>query len=360
MEQRAFFSLFLFLLPLLACCVEKQVYIVYFGEHNGEQTLQEIENDHHSYLSSVKESEEEAKASLLYSYKNSINGFAALLTPDEASRLSELKEVVSLFKSHPGKYSLHTTRSWEFVGLDETEEFKQKNKDDLLIKAGHGKDVIVGMLDNGVWPESKSFSDEGMGPVPKSWNGICQTGQDFNLSHCNRKLIGARYYIKGYEQYYGPLNTSLDSRSPRDMDGHGTHTASTVGGRQVHHASALGGFASGTASGGAPLVRLAIYKACWAIPNQGKELGNTCFAEDMLAAIDDAIADGVNVLSISIGTHEPTPYMKDGIAIGALHGIKKTSLFLVVLETMARHLQRCPIRPRGSSPLVLAVLTGHL
>lgn len=65
-----------------------QAYVVYFGHHNGERTKDEIEEFHHTYLSSVKETEEEATSSLLYSYKNSINGFAALLTPDEASKLS--------------------------------------------------------------------------------------------------------------------------------------------------------------------------------------------------------------------------------------------------------------------------------
>lgn len=65
-----------------------QVYIVYFGEHSGEKTVNEIEENHHSYIYSVKKTEEEARASLLYSYKNSINGFAASLTPDEASKLS--------------------------------------------------------------------------------------------------------------------------------------------------------------------------------------------------------------------------------------------------------------------------------
>lgn len=50
--------------------------------------MQEIEENHYSYLLSVKEREEEAKSSLLYSYKHSINGFAALLTPQEASILS--------------------------------------------------------------------------------------------------------------------------------------------------------------------------------------------------------------------------------------------------------------------------------
>ncbi|XP_052181000.1 subtilisin-like protease SBT5.6 [Diospyros lotus] len=316
--------LLLLLLPVLASCVDRQVYIVYFGEHSGQKTSYEIEETHHSYLSSVKKSEEEAKASLLYSYKNSINGFAAVLTPDEASKLSKLEEVVSVFRSEPTKYSLQTTRSWKFLGLEKRGgKNHQMKKSNLRLEAKYGKEIIVGLLDNGLWPESESFGDEGMGPIPKSWKGICHTGDAFNSSHCNKKIIGARYYLKGYEYNFGSLNTSLDYKSPRDSDGHGTHTSSTVGGRRVPNASALGGFASGTASGGAPLVRLAMYKVCWPVPGHSKAEGNTCAAEDMLAAIDDAIGDGVDVLSISIGTFEPTPYMNDGIAIGALHAIKK-------------------------------------
>ncbi|KAF5947545.1 hypothetical protein HYC85_013502, partial [Camellia sinensis] len=136
------------------------------------------------------------------------------------------------------------------------------------------------------------------------------------------KLIGARYYLKGYEAFYGRLNDTEDYRSPRDKDGHGTHTASTIGGRTVANVSVLGGLASGTATGGAPLARLAIYKVCWAIPNHPKREGNTCFDEDMLAAFDDAIADGVHVLSISITSNSVRPYEQDAIAIGALHAVK--------------------------------------
>lgn len=322
MKNISFLPLFLLLLPLLASSVETQVYIVYFGEHNGEKALHEIEETHHSYMFSVKKTEKEARDSLLYSYKHSINGFAAVLTPDEASKLSEMEEVVSVIESRPDKYSLQTTRSWEFSGLEETRKLNLMKKQDLLLKSRYGKDVIVGVLDSGLWPESKSYNDEGMGPVPESWRGICQTGQAFTFKNCNKKIIGARYYIKGYEKYYGPLNRTLDYRSPRDKDGHGTHTSSTVAGRRVPHVSALGGFAYGTASGGAPLARLAIYKACWAIPHKGKEDGNTCFEEDMLAAMDDAIADGVHVMSLSIGTHSPLAYADDGIAIGALHAVK--------------------------------------
>ncbi|RVW29584.1 Subtilisin-like protease SBT5.6 [Vitis vinifera] len=319
----------LFLLPLLASCAERKVYIVYFGEHSGQKALHEIEDYHHSYLLSVKASEEEARDSLLYSYKHSINGFAAVLSPHEVTKLSEMDEVVSVFPSQRKKHTLHTTRSWEFVGLEKElgrEQLKkQKKTRNLLEKARYGDQIIVGMVDNGVWPESKSFSDEGMGPIPKSWKGICQTGVAFNSSHCNRhgdtvqspfqdedesgpirvhtpwKLIGARYYLKGYESDNGPLNTTTDYRSPRDKDGHGTHTASTVAGRRVHNVSALG-YAPGTASGGAPLARLAIYKVCWPIPGQTKVKGNTCYEEDMLAAIDDAM-----LMEFIAGNSGPAP-----------------------------------------------------
>ncbi|KAL9665760.1 hypothetical protein QQ045_000081 [Rhodiola kirilowii] len=322
----------LLLLPLLASCMERQVYIAYFGNHNGDKALHEIEASHQSLLASVKDSqeEEEATSSLLYSYKHSFNGFAAVMTPEEASRLSKMEGVVSVFPSEKMQYSAQTTRTWELMGLEESgsERLNQRvpgneGGGDLLLKARYGSDVIIGVLDSGVWPESKSFSDEGMGPVPSSWKGICQTGDSFTSANCNRKLIGARYYIKGYERAYGPLNTTTDYRSPRDKDGHGTHTTSTVGGRAVPQASALGGFASGTASGGAPLSRLAIYKVCWPIPNQPKVNGNTCLGEDMLAALDDAVADGVHVVSISIGTSKPYPYRMDSLAIGSLHAFLK-------------------------------------
>ncbi|XP_020205647.1 subtilisin-like protease SBT5.6 [Cajanus cajan] len=328
-----YFLLFLHLLLRLASCSTKrnQVYVVeLFGEHSSSgdhKTLHEVENAHHSFLLSVKETEEDARASLLYSYKHTINGFAALLTPKEANKLSEMEGVVFVHKNQPRIYSLHTTRSWKFVGLDgplnpQEEQFNHTNED-LLTRAKYGKDIIVGMIDSGVWPESKSFSDEGMDPVPTKWKGVCQNGTAFDSSQCNRKIIGARYYLHGYESIYGPLNEKEDYKSARDKDGHGSHTASIVGGRAVANASAMGGFAKGTAQGGAPLGRLAIYKACWPIKGQSKSDGNVCTNIDILKAIDDAIGDGVDVISISIGYSAPISYEEDVIARGALHGVRK-------------------------------------
>ncbi|TKY71912.1 Subtilisin protease SBT4.14 [Spatholobus suberectus] len=100
-----YFLLFLHLvLPLASCTKKKQVYVVeLFGDHtSGDKTLREVENTHHSYLLSVKETEEEAGASLLYSYKHSINGFAALLTPEEANKLSEMEGVASCIRTSQG------------------------------------------------------------------------------------------------------------------------------------------------------------------------------------------------------------------------------------------------------------------
>ncbi|EHA8591949.1 hypothetical protein COCNU_contig69107584G000010 [Cocos nucifera] len=126
---------------------QRQVYIVYLGEHGGTKTTQEIQGDHHSLLLSVKNREAEARESLLYSYKNSINGFAALLSDEEATKLSEMGEVVSTFRSE-GRWSPHTTRSWEFIGDEEGLKGSERNW--LRSRAKYGKNVIVGMLDSGL------------------------------------------------------------------------------------------------------------------------------------------------------------------------------------------------------------------
>ncbi|OMO51969.1 hypothetical protein COLO4_37445 [Corchorus olitorius] len=129
---------------------------------------------------------------------------------------------------------------------------------------------------------------------------------------CFRKLIGARYY--NIVQHTPKSNYSKEMnvvKSPRDSLGHGTHTASIAGGGQVSNAS-YNGLAQGTARGGYPYARIAMYKAC-------SEDG--CPSSTTLKAIDDAIKDGVDIISISIGMSSvlQSDYLKDPIAIGAFH-----------------------------------------
>ena len=110
----------------------------------------------------------------------------------------------------------------------------------------------------GIWPESRSFDDAGYGPVPARWKGICEAGAEFNVTSCNRKIIGARWYAKGID----PEDLEGEYMSARDKAGHGTHVASTIAGSQVWNAS-YNNLGSGVARGGAPRARLAIYKALW-------------------------------------------------------------------------------------------------
>lgn len=120
------------------------------------------------------------------------------------------------------------------------------------------------------------------------------------------KIIGARYYV--------PKTLSeTDIASPRDSDGHGTHTSSTAAGRLVPEANMLG-FAYGTARGGVPSARIAVYKVCWE--------ADRCLDEAILAAFSDAIADGVDLISISIGSDSVVDYFEDTISIGSFHALR--------------------------------------
>ncbi|KAK8282101.1 hypothetical protein V6Z12_D08G003100, partial [Gossypium hirsutum] len=254
------------------------VYIAYLGSlPDGDY----IASSHHCNMLSALSKHSSLENHLIRSYKRSFNGFAAKLTNEEAKKLSSFKGVVSVFPSKV--YHLHTTRSWDFLGLNQT-----------VKRNATESDVIVGVFDTGIWPESDSFSDEGFGPPPQKWKGACKGGQNFT---CNNKLIGARVYI---------------TDSARDKEGHGSHTASTAAGNNVVNASFYG-FAEGTARGGVPSARIAAYKVCNGI----------CTSEDILAAFDDAIADGVDLITASLGSFFVFEFYSDAVAIGAFHAAEK-------------------------------------
>ncbi|KAF5751605.1 subtilisin-like protease SBT5.3 [Tripterygium wilfordii] len=286
--------------------INKKHYIVYMGEHSHPNSESVIKANH-ELLTSITGSFNEAQRMTVHHYSKSFRGFSALLTPDQAQKLAESDSVVSVFESKMNR--IQTTHSWEFLGIDSSHQHNQ-------VPMGSTSDVIVGVIDSGVWPESESFSDKGLGPVPKKFKGECVPGENFTLANCNRKIVGARFYFKGFEAEYRSLESfgSTFFRSPRDSEGHGTHTASTIAGSVVANVS-LFGMARGTARGGAPNARLAIYKACWY---------GLCNDADVLSAMDDAIKDGVDILSLSLGPDPPQPlYFQDGISIGGFHAFQK-------------------------------------
>ncbi|MBA2283105.1 MAG: S8 family serine peptidase [Acidimicrobiia bacterium] len=244
-----------------------------------------------------------------YDYNFSFNGFAAELTPAQAARLAQNPEVVAVSvdaERHP-----MTDNTPSDLGLSTPGGFWDT--------AGVGEDVIIGVIDTGIWPEHPSFSDQSdfahrqgsagnrlraYGPPPAHWNGICQAGEQFSRQTCNNKLIGARYFIEGLRR---SGVDPADYASARDRDGHGTHTASTAGGNRGVDPSIFGrDLGVDTISGMAPRARIAAYKGCFG------EAG--CVVSDLVMAIDTAVADGVDVINYSIGSNTPSVVSPDAIA----------------------------------------------
>ncbi|XP_078444590.1 subtilase family protein [Wolffia australiana] len=286
----------------LGSCSRRATYIV---RVDGESKPAAFPTHRHWYDASLSAAVSAAgddldprRATVIHTYAAVFPGFSARISPQAAAALRCHPGVVGVFPEQIREPA--TTRSPQFLGL------KSPEGAELLAESDFGSDLVVGVLDTGIWPERRSFSDHGLGPVPARWKGRCVAARGFPASLCNRKLIGARHFSAGYEASSGRMNESAEARSPRDTDGHGTHTASIAAGRHVYPASALG-YARGIAAGMAPKARLAVYKVCWAAG---------CFDSDILAAFDAAVADGVDVISLSVGG-VVVPYYLDAIAVGA-------------------------------------------
>ncbi|KAH6790039.1 Subtilase family protein [Perilla frutescens var. frutescens] len=297
------FSLIISLSLLPSSALQKPVYRKTFiirVQHDAKPSVFPTHN--HWYESSLRsiaaDTESTAPDRVIHSYDTVFHGFAAQLSAAEVEKLKSLPGIVAVLPEQVRH--VHTTRSPEFLGL------KTGDNAGLLKESDFGSDLVIAVIDTGIWPERESFNDRDLGPAPVKWKGQCVAGENFPASLCNRKLIGAKYFCNGYEASNGKMNETTEFRSPRDTDGHGTHTASIAAGRYVFPASTLG-YARGVAAGMAPKARLAAYKVCW---NAG------CYDSDILAAFDAAVADGVDVISLSVGG-VVVPYYLDAIAIGA-------------------------------------------
>lgn len=251
-----------------------------------------LESTHDEALTAVGASNK------IYSYRYALNGFAAVLTSAQVSALQARDDVVRVWRDEIRQLTTDSTP--DYLGLT--------GENGVWNLQGKGEDVIVGILDTGAWPEHPSFSDQldfshatgssgkknlAYGPPPAYWTGSCQSGENWSQDNCNNKLIGARYYPDGFSASGISGLLTSEFLSARDSDGHGSHTASTAAGN-AGPANALNGL---PVSGIAPRARIAVYKVCW----EPREGDGGCASSDSAAAIDQAVADGVDVINFSIG-----------------------------------------------------------
>lgn len=211
-----------------------------------------------------------------------------LVPKSQTARLASLSGVKAIYPDPLEK--LHTDRSPSFIGAKTLWKA-------LGGQASAGEGVVVGILDTGVWPEHPSFADpDPLGnpypPPPSTWTGsTCQFSGGVNPGApftCNNKLIGAYRFMATYDAFIARLPGEFTSA--RDSDGHGTHTASTAAGNAGVVASIFD-VPRGIVSGVAPRSHIVVYKVCG-------DLG--CYGSDSMAAVDQAVLDGVDVINFSI------------------------------------------------------------
>ncbi|WP_436528762.1 S8 family serine peptidase [Actinoplanes sp. HUAS TT8] len=245
-----------------------------------------------SYLGQRRESvAKSARVNIGHSFDTTFNGFTATLTAGQADSLRKTAGVAAVVKDELVHAQVSTTA--DELGLTgRTGVWQQSFGGDK--HAGEG--TIIGVIDSGYWPESPSFAPMSE-PRPDArtiaakFKGTCDFGTA-EPARCNNKVIGARWYDN---DALSTLNPN-EFKSPRDSNGHGTHTASTAAGLGGVHAT-VSGMDMGTITGMAPGARLSIYKALWS-DGAGGAVGSMT---DIIAAIEDAVADGVDVINYSVG-----------------------------------------------------------
>jgi hypothetical protein len=265
-----------------------------------------------------------ANAPVLADYDVVLNGFTAMLTDAEVLALKNNAAVADVQADQARQFDTVTTSN--FLGLSKAGGLWSQYAGGAQLK---GEDMVVGIIDGGIWPENPSFADrvdadgkptfDSTGSLaytsaPVSFKGTCVSGQGFDpAKHCNNKLIGAQYFNAGFIASGRTLNWS-EYISPRDSNigsngvssghgGHGDHTASTAAGN-ANTPVVMGGGFMGNASGMAPRARISAYKICWTYDNtaepDGTNATNSCYNSDAISAIDAAVKDGVNVINYSI------------------------------------------------------------
>ncbi len=245
-------------------------------------------------------------------FKNAINGLALKLTPQQAKEISRLEGVA--FVEVERRFFLNTDRGPILIGAPNVWDGTATGVSAM------GEGVIIGMIDTGINTDNPSFAAVGgdgyVHTNPKTgYVGDCATAFP---ALCNDKLIGVRSYPSITDDY---ADTAVFGATPpaangEDYNGHGSHTASTAGGNILLNVDLLdpestveghgvnsSGFKFAQISGVAPHANIIAYQVC--SPGNTGDTYVGCGGTAIIAAINDAIGDGVDVINFSIGGDSP-------------------------------------------------------
>ncbi|WP_394131813.1 S8 family serine peptidase [Shewanella maritima] len=276
--------------------------------------LAEKQNQALADISSVAGS----SAQVTEQYALAFNGMAMRMTQDQAARVSELPGIrnVTLEKN----YELHSDTGPIHIGADGLWSGTQASDN------FKGEGIVVGVLDTGINSDHPSFAavagDGYEHTMPARYDGYigdCEMEEFADM--CNDKLIGIRSYAAITDSYKDwafnkgqPYGEPLRPQNGEDYNGHGSHTASTAAGNELFDvpyvvaevAETSDGIATDLVfpkiSGVAPRANIISYQVCF--PGDGSLSADFagCPGSALLAGIEDAIADGVDVINYSIGT----------------------------------------------------------
>lgn len=268
-----------------------------------------LEDKQQSFLSKARLSLGK-QANVVYQYKNAFNGVAMRLTQEQAVKLAALdgveyveRERMETMDTDTGPIHIGATQVWQGEGNSAT---------------NMGEGVIIGMIDSGINTDHDSFADIGGDGYDHTnpWGagnyvGDCAT--DF-VELCNDKLIGVRSYASVTDNYddVEVFGTTPPAKNGEDYGGHGSHTASTAGGNILKNVPLVSGdtgklesdgivneaFSFEQISGVAPHANIVAYQIC--SPGNTGDKYTGCPGAAIVAALDDAVADGVDVLNYSI------------------------------------------------------------
>jgi minor extracellular serine protease Vpr len=243
--------------------------------HHGDEPVEEQRE-------LMREQQEAALAAVsapdpVYRWTTALNGVAVELTPDQAAHL-------------PGQDGVATVQQDEVRALAGT---STQTIAPTRVRGKGGTGVVIGVVDTGIWPDSPLFADSpALARRAPRFTDACASAEDWSADTCNAKLVAGRWFVDGF----GADRVAADEPlSPRDVRGHGTQVASIAAGNSGVSVGVPG--LPGTYGGVAPRAGVAAYKACWSAPDPDDD---GCSTADLVAAVDAATRDRVDVLNLSV------------------------------------------------------------